>query len=550
MVFTYSSQAHSQITQLNPAQAWKRVEFSLSNLPSVLNPFDPEKVLVDAVFTLPSGKTTTVPAFWFQEYRRGLTNGREALTLSGTPGWRVRFTPTEPGAYKMEVSLGTNGSQQVLIAATNFFADPPAKGRTGFVRIAPSRQYLETGDGNPLRLIGHNVCWHGARGTYDYDMWFSSMQTAGENFARLWMWPSAFGLETDANSLNQYRLDRGWQLDYVLQLAEQKGIFILLCLDYHGMFEVTPDYWGGNNYWPRNPYNAANGGPCLNANGFFTNTIAKATYQKRLRYLVGRYGYSPNLLAWEYFNEIDNVYSQLKAPDVAAWHGTMGDWMHANDPFGHLVTTSLTGSSDRTEIWTLPQMDFAAYHSYGEAQPANRIARVSQSFLSRYQKPVMIGEFGIDFRGWNRSSDPYLRGFRQALWGGALGGSLGSSMSWWWESIQADNVYPVFTAMSNVLNQTSWAKGSWTNIGFKTLGAPPTTVGELSSPAEPFDALLPLGGAWGAKPSGSLAVPNSLASGYSATSLNGFVHGTAHPEFRVPFRLSAWLTNRQGWCCT
>jgi hypothetical protein len=32
---------------------------------------------------------------------------------------------------------------------------------------------------------------------------------------------------------------------------------LLLCLDYHGMFESEPDYWGGNNFWPENPYNVA-----------------------------------------------------------------------------------------------------------------------------------------------------------------------------------------------------------------------------------------------------------------------------------------------------
>jgi hypothetical protein len=133
----------------------------------------------------------------------------------------------------------------------------------------------------------------------------------------------------------------------VLHLAEARGIYVLLCLDYHGMFVTQPDpMWGGNNYWPQNPYNLTNGGPCAVANDFFTNSTAQKLYQKRLRYLVARYGYSQNLLAWELFNEIDNDYSFLNAADVAAWHGVMGAWLHANDGFGHLVTTSLTGNSD------------------------------------------------------------------------------------------------------------------------------------------------------------------------------------------------------------
>lgn len=542
--FAAPAQLAPQIAQLNSAQLWQRVDFRISNVPSASNTFDPDTISVDAVFTLPSRRVITVPAFWYQGYQRGLSGDRESLTLAGAPEWRLRFTPPEAGDYSLSLTVRTNGQPWGSPAVTNFavLANQAAT-RSGYVRIAASQQYLETGDRQALRLLGANVCWPGKRGTLDYDDWFPAMAAAGENYARLWMWPSAFGIETDANSLGRYRQDHAWQLDYVFQLAEQHGIYLLLCLDYHGMFEVTPDSWGGNNLWPSNPYNATNGGPCLNQNAFFTNSTAMTVYQKRLRYLIARYGYSPNLLAWQFFNEIDNVYAYLNPSDVAKWHGVMGSWLHTNDPFGHLVTTSLTGSSDRPEIWNLPQLDFAAYHSYGEPGPAARLSSVTQSFLRRYRKPVLIDEFGIDWRGWNRTNDPSLRGFRQALWGGALGGSMGTSMSWWWENIQRENVYPVYTALGTILNRTGWGRGSWTNVNFKTAGAPPVTVAEVVPGGQPFNASLVLSSAWGNKPSGQLAIPNAAAAGYSASTLNGFVHGTAHSDLKTPFRLSAWLTN-------
>jgi len=457
------------LPQIAPLGLWHRAEFRVTNVPALGNPFDPDVLRVDALFRLPSGKSLTVPAFWYQEYQRALSGGSESLSLSGPPEWRVRFTPPELGNYSVSVVVKTNQQFYGASPATAFSVAsnaPPT--RAGNVRIASSGPYFETSDGQALRLIGENVCWPGSRGTYDYDTWFPAMRLAGENYARLWMCPWFFGLETDTNSLTRYRLDHAWQLDYVMKLAEQSGIYLLLCLDYHGMFETQPDYWGGNNYWPLNPYNASNGGPCINQNAFFTNSTARSVYQKRLRYLVGRYGYSQNLLAWEFFNEIDNVYSYLNPNDVASWHGIMGGWLHTNDPFGHLVTTSLTGSSDRPELWSVPQLDFAAYHSYGETGPALRLAQVAQSFLSRYRKPVMIGEFGTDWRGWNRANDPYLRGLRQGLWGGALGGSVGTAMSWWWENIQSENVYPLYTALGAILNRTGWGRGGWTNIGFQT----------------------------------------------------------------------------------
>lgn len=538
------AQPAPQIVQLNAAQSWQRLEFSLTNLPTVSNPFDPDVIRVDATFTLPSSKMMTIPAFWYQAYQRSLSAGYEYDAPVGSPGWRLRFTPPESGSCTVSITVRTNGQPYGTPASTNFVVSagaPPA--RSGYVGIAPGGQYFRTGDGQPLRLIGENVCWPGGAGTYDYDNWFPAMQNVGEDYARIWMCPWAFGLEDTATSLNNYSQQPAWQLDYVFQQAEQHGIYLLLCLDFHGMFETQPDYWGGNNYWPQNPYNFTNGGPCTVQNDFFTNATAMKVYQKRLRYLIARYGYSQNLLAWELFNEIDNEYAYLNPTNVAAWHGVMGGWMHTNDVFGHLVTTSLTGSSDRPEIWTLPQLDFAAYHSYGEPGPAAKLSAVAQSFLQHYGKPVMIGEFGTDWRGWNRTNDLYLRGWREGIWGGALGGSLGTAMSWYWEDIAGENDYPVYAALGAILNRTGWGRGAWTNINFQSSGAPPPTVGDPLPGGQPFNVQLPLDGGWAHLNPGRLAVPNAGAADYSAGALNSFVHGIWHADLKTPFQLSAWFTN-------
>ena len=154
------------------------------------------------------------------------------------------------------------------------------------------------------------------------------------------------------------------------------------------MFQVNNRNWGGsNNFWKTNAYNQINGGPCEKPNDFFTNARAKTIYQKRLRYLIGRYGYSPRLLAWQFFNEIDNVFSTtLNGDDVVAWHREMGQWLHAHDPYGHLVTTSLTGGSERPEIWSLPEMDFSVYHSYNESAPGKGVGNPRPLFCERLRQ--------------------------------------------------------------------------------------------------------------------------------------------------------------------
>jgi hypothetical protein len=309
------------------------------------------------------------------------------------------------------------------------------------------------------------------------------------------------------------------------------------------MFQPVPDYWGNDNYWQSNPYNTTNGGPCLDQNAFFTNSVAKAIYKKRLRYLVARYGYSPNLLGWQLLSEIDNEYAYIDPAVVPPWHATMAGWLHTNDPFRHLVTTSLTGSSDRPEIWTVPQLDFATYHSYAEPAPATVLNTTAQSFLRRYNKPFLVDEFGTDWRGWSRTNDPYLRGFRQGLWGGALGGSVGTAMSWWWDSIEAEKDYSGYVSLGSILNRTGWGRGAWTNIGFLTSGQPPEVVGDPNSGAKPVDVQLPLNGGWGTLASGQLAVPGIQAADYSGSVLEAFLQGVWHPDLKTPFRLSGWFTN-------
>ncbi len=535
-----------EIIPLEAPQLWQRAEFRVEHAPAAANCFDPDLIRLDAVFLPPSGRSLTVPAFWYQDFSRALTNGAEVLTPVGVPQWRIRFTPTEPGDYTLSLNIQTNGVAAGKPAAIHFNV-PVARlaGQHGYVRVGPDKRYFETSDGRPLRLVGANVCWGENQGTFNYDVWFGSMRNAGENFARLWMSPWFMGLEHMPGRLNNYDLGSAWQLDYVFDLADQNGMYLLLCFDHHGMFQTNNRNWGGsNNFWKTNAYNQINGGPCEKPNDFFTNATARTIYEKRLRYLIGRYGYSPRLLAWQFFNEIDNVFNTtLNGDDVVAWHREMGRWLHAHDPYGHLVTTSLTGGSERPEIWSLPEMDFSVYHSYNESAPGKGAATLARSFVKDYGKPMMIEEFGVDAHSWNIASDPYLRGFRQALWGGALGGSVGAAMPWWWQDMHKDDVYPLFAAMNGILRNAGWQKGKWTSVDFVSAGAPPMDLARAIPNGEPFNAQPSLNSAWRLqrKLSGKLALADHLAADQASQALMTYLLGRHDAEFQHPYRITAFF---------
>lgn len=516
-------------------------EWRIDGVPAATNVFDPDVLAVDVTLTEPDGTTRAFPAFWYRPYRRELRSGAEVLTATGAGEWRCRAFLAQAGEHRLQVSVGAGGAVPVVLAEGRFTVATADRPFRGAVTVAPGGRYFTTADGRALPLVGADTCWHGARGTYDYDAWFPAMAGAGWNWGRLWMWPVSFGLETAPAERLNYRLDRAWQLDRVMSLAEEHGLVMLLCLDYHGMFESQPDYWGGNNYWPKNPYNAVNGGPCATARDFFTSEAARRLYQKRLRYLIARYGPSPALFAWQFFNEIDNVYRYLDATEVARWHDAMGTWLHAHDPWRHLVTTSLTSQSDRPEIWSVPALDFAVYHSYSEAGPARRLATVVDTMRRRYGKPVLVGEAGVDWRGWARESDPFLRGFRQLVWGGVMSGSAGTSMSWWWENIHSENAYPVYRALTNILSGSRWGQGVWEPLRFRANALPPDTVGEVIPGGAALSARLVPDLGWGTLLPGQLAVADARSADYAPQRLNAFVHGTSHADLRRPFRLDAWF---------
>ena len=263
-----------EIVPLNEPQLWQCAEFRVDHAPVATNCFDPDLIRLDATFTSPSGRSLTIPAFWYQDFSRALTNGAEVLTPVGTPQWRIRFTPTESGDYTLSLNIETNGvaAGKPVTALISTFPLPTPSGQHGYVRVAPDKRYFETSDGQPLRLVGENVCWAENQGTFDYDTWFGAMKNADENFARLWMAPWFAGIEHTPGTLNQYNLQAAWQLDYIFDLAEQDGIYLLLCFDHHGMFQMNNRNWGGsNNFWKTNPYNEINGGPCAKPNDFFTN---------------------------------------------------------------------------------------------------------------------------------------------------------------------------------------------------------------------------------------------------------------------------------------
>ncbi|MDH7568465.1 MAG: DUF5060 domain-containing protein [Armatimonadota bacterium] len=513
---------------------FEKMELRVDLSATYRNPFDPEEIDLSAEFTAPSGKKVTVPGFLYQPFQRRLDGRNERLEAAGAPEWRIRFSPTETGEYRYVVIArdrsGTVRSQPATFRAL-------AGTRPGFVRVSKDDPYYFAFDnGSPYFPLGANVCWPGSRGTYDYDDWFPSYGAAGCNYARLWIGPfDAFTLERRAipgrEDTGLGRMDQtgAWRLDYVLGLAERHGLYLMLCIESFNALRIRPQH----NFWQQYPYNAANGGMLEKPEEFFTHEEARRCFRNRLRYLVARWGYSPHVLSWEFWNEVD-IIERYVSGDVARWHQEMSRYLRNIDPWKHLQTTSYAGTAGDPAVDGLPEMDYVQGHRYGARDIAAEFAGWSRRKREAYRKPYYMGEFGLDAGGAGGDRDPDGLSLHNGLWATITNGDAGGAMLWWWDSyIHPRDLYYHLAAVANFVRGVDWPRE-----GFRP--ARDAAVTFAVRPAQPDRRDLLLSGtatSWSPSPANqpnTFVVPRS-GKVEGLERLSGVQHGVRnHPTLHNP----------------
>lgn len=240
----------------------------------------------------------------------------------------------------------------------------------------------------------------------------------------------------DAPGLGRYYSKTAERLDEIFELLEEKDIYVMLVLDYHGVFKSEVDIWASDAEWRTNPYNAANGGPCEEPVDFFTDEEAKNIYKNKLRYLVARWGYSTNLACWELWNEIDNVMEWQDVPAVAIvnWHKEMTEYLKNIDPYRHLISTSIS-HREMPNLWEVENIDFSQHHLYGPHRDVSENKRSIRKYVNNFNKPSIVGEFAAGWKGPGKdfTSQEYETQMHNGLWRGMFAPTPVLPLSWWWE---------------------------------------------------------------------------------------------------------------------
>ena len=462
--------------------------FQLSSLPG--DPFDYERVNVQVTLRRADNSTVDVPAFY-----------------DGDSTWRMRYTPTAAGTYAV-AGIKLNG--QIAHESKLEKKDWTVNGDTqpGFVRLdRGDKTRFVFDNGGRYYPLGHNQAWHSDK-LPDTPELFTKMHDAGENWSRVWMthwdgknldWPQAGtaakttvaatgdskadgkdkadskvkpektesaaksdGKEKTAKAdssqpvkLGDIDLNAAKKWDDIVAGAEKNGIYFQMVLQHHGQYSSREGFKNSSNVnsnWDENPYNVKNGGFLHSPDEFFTNAQARALTKRKLYYILARWGYSPSIMAYELFNEVQFTDAGKGKLDdqIALWHREMALFLRQFDGYRHLITTSSANDvALSSPVWET--VDYVQVHTY----PSDVLTTLGatetpgtygQKNAKKTGKASFIGEYGPA-----NLTDEDGTALHTGLWASLMRNGTGAAQYWDWGNVETHNLYPHFKAASGFI---------------------------------------------------------------------------------------------------
>jgi hypothetical protein len=404
------------------------------------NPFDQDDIKADLVATAPDGSSVTMPAF----FKAG---------TSGDASWEAHFTPQMQGRYKLRAQV-THGA--AAPRSDQFTLEVGPSTLDGFLHMSPTSAYnLVFDSGKRFRGVGENFGWETDK--YKFADMFPRLKGNKVNFVRTWEGPGRYLLQ-HGQPLSHFDDAVATKLDQVMKLSRDNGIYLMTTLEPAIYYLTTPNGGDVNVQWSANPFSTAKGGPCAKTADFFTDASAKRHYKNKLRYAVARWGADTHVAVWEFFNEYDHLVEQLAVPTaaIAAWHKEMAIYLRQTDPYGHIITTSLS-HNDYADLWSLAEMQFSQRHLYGSTES---LATSIGGYETKYQKPFVSGEFSLDWK-WPQMhpAAEYGRELHLGLWRGMFAPTPILPLTWWWDFHADNNQYFHFEYASLMAEKTSQGPG-------------------------------------------------------------------------------------------
>lgn len=516
-------------TSIGLYEKWE-VDFSLTQTYS--NPYDPNEIAIDAEITTPSGQVLTQPCFYYVPSTwNSNPNWWNYINLDpANSTWKLRFTPRETGVHQVTLNLtdvnGTNVSSVINFTCTS-------SSEKGFVNIHPNnKQYNQFDNGDPYYPIGTNYAWRGD----PYGVELPKMANGGANWFRYWMtdfsgqsliWSSGHW-SGRYSGLENYSQAAAAELDSVIELAAENGMYCQININDHGQFSTTAaPRWSTaarTDGYAGNPFNVEEGGMCTTTDDFFSRADAKEIQKRMYRYIIARWGYSPNIFAWELFNEVQFTNSGSSHALIDDWHDEMSIYIKSIDAHKHITTTSWEspGLNLLTDNAALDNLQYHLYSSGIEQANANKIDLILPSFPNQQ---IFCGEFGASISSSDYTSHPDVDGdhIRKTNWISLM--KQTPSFFWYWDHyIKDGDNYDVYQPLMDYTDSEDF--GSLTGLAESNAEITNATMNDVELSFSPSFT-----GSWGdlPPPASVFSIDANGNLSHNESDMQKNLFGTWHP---------------------
>lgn len=362
-------------TDLNNVEALKKFEIGI-NLPNEIeqriqefiyygdssingiNPYLEWELNAEATFVHKStGYTKKIDGFYFQDYERntlsGIKNNWHWDSVPTSHHIRFRYAPEKTGIWNVSIEVKLEDSTIYSYCPFMFNATPNTD-NDGYVKIANNNRVLEK-NGDLFFPVGQSLPWADDESTGLYGInggaytinpvnpWsftdkmepqIQTLDNFGADYFRLILNPAAMDIEFEEVGNYTDRLKYAWEIDSIINNAEEKDMYIHFNMLIHFNFWNISSYhrfawdWGSSTSLTNPPgYYEDVINPCYGyrtkfgigeneATKFFSDENCKKYYKQKLRYLISRYGYSTHIALFELLSEPGNACQRYKEDTI------------------------------------------------------------------------------------------------------------------------------------------------------------------------------------------------------------------------------------------
>lgn len=430
-------------------RAGERWEATLMPEPAPANPFDPAQFALDLVVSGPDGEHR-IPGFWTMPMSSEDRGDREAVSPAGAGRMAVRYRPRHAGVHRLRLEASWAGAAARVVELPPLEVEGPDT--DPFTRVDAGDPRFLAVDGRWWWPIGPNLRsvsdvrsqermgtrLTAPRGTLAYAASLPRLAALGCDAVEVWMSSWNLALEWRADwapyrGLGRYSEENAWRLERVLDDAWANGMRVNLVIANHGQASEKTD-----PEWAQSPWNRAHGGPLTRASEMFTAPAALAGQERLRRYIVGRYGDHPAVMAWKLWSEM-NLTDAGDVGTLRAWHEHAAARWRALDPYDRPVASHW--SQDYTCVapevaGLLDLVCIDAYFGYWSprtiADLMERTLHDPHRGLAALRRAVLVTEFGGDWNG-APGDGAMLVDHLSGPWAALVSGHAGAPMLWWFE---------------------------------------------------------------------------------------------------------------------